>query len=262
MKNLVISFSGGKTSGMMCWHIKNNPKYKDFNKLFIFANTGKEREETLDFVDKCDKTFKLNLVWVESVVTPIKGIGIKAITTNFQNASRNGEPFEAVISKQKEVPSIVAPYCSEKLKKIPINKFAKEYFGTTNYLSALGMRFEDMPQRVCNYQVFNIVDKKIYPLLSDFDHFLTRKDVNDFWKNQDFNLNLKPYEGNCDLCWKKNNKLKAQIIKENPSIATWWDKMEKKYGGEFHYEEKTTQDLILMSNNMNQITLFEGCFCS
>jgi hypothetical protein len=34
-------------------------------KVFVFANTGKERTETLDFV-KCDKRWDLGVKWVEA----------------------------------------------------------------------------------------------------------------------------------------------------------------------------------------------------
>ena len=53
-KLLVCTFSGGRTSAFMGLMLKENPKYKEFDKVFIFANTGKERPETLDFINKCD----------------------------------------------------------------------------------------------------------------------------------------------------------------------------------------------------------------
>lgn len=49
----VVSFSGGRTSGYMLWHILNahNGVMPDGVKV-VFCNTGKERPETLDFVDR------------------------------------------------------------------------------------------------------------------------------------------------------------------------------------------------------------------
>ena len=48
MKNklLVCTFSGGRTSAFMGQFIKNYSKYDEFDKVFIFANTGKEKQET------------------------------------------------------------------------------------------------------------------------------------------------------------------------------------------------------------------------
>jgi 3'-phosphoadenosine 5'-phosphosulfate sulfotransferase (PAPS reductase)/FAD synthetase len=57
----VVLFSGGRTSAFLAKYMKEHPHYK--NCLFVFMNTGKEREETLQFADKCDKEFELNLVY-------------------------------------------------------------------------------------------------------------------------------------------------------------------------------------------------------
>jgi len=92
-KLLVCTFSGGRTSAFMSLFIKNNPKYNDFDKVFIFANTGKEREETLEFVNKCDKEFDLNIVWLEANINNEKGIATTYNIVNFKTASRKGQPF-------------------------------------------------------------------------------------------------------------------------------------------------------------------------
>ena len=63
----VMMFSGGRTSAFLAKYVKENPKYK--NVIFVFLNTGKEREETLIFADKCDKEFGLNLLWLEAKIT-------------------------------------------------------------------------------------------------------------------------------------------------------------------------------------------------
>ena len=60
MRNILISFSGGRTSAFMAKFCKEY--YCNDNLLFCFANTGKEREETLDFVHQCDKQFDLNVL--------------------------------------------------------------------------------------------------------------------------------------------------------------------------------------------------------
>lgn len=50
----VVSFSGGRTSGYMLWHIldAHGGALPDDVKV-VFCNTGKERPETLDFVERC-----------------------------------------------------------------------------------------------------------------------------------------------------------------------------------------------------------------
>jgi hypothetical protein len=44
-----------------------------------------------------------------------------------------------------------------------------------------------------------------------------------------FDLELKDYEGNCDLCFLKSIRKKKTILYENPSVHRWWLDMESKY---------------------------------
>jgi len=67
-KNLLITFSGGRTSAFMARFIQVNPAYEDYNKLYTYANTGKEHENTLKFIDQCDKEWGLGIVWLEADV--------------------------------------------------------------------------------------------------------------------------------------------------------------------------------------------------
>ena len=61
---ILVSVSGGRTSAFMAIYLKERfPKRK---LLFVFANTGKEHEATLDFLDKLDIQFNLGLVWLDS----------------------------------------------------------------------------------------------------------------------------------------------------------------------------------------------------
>lgn len=54
-----------------------------------------------------------------------------------------------------------------------------------------------------------------------------------FWSKQPFDLQLKSYQGNCDLCFLKSNKKLIQLIRENPASADWWIEQETKIGGTF-----------------------------
>jgi 3'-phosphoadenosine 5'-phosphosulfate sulfotransferase (PAPS reductase)/FAD synthetase len=51
-KGLMIAVSGGRSSAMMARHIQISEKYKDLEKLYVFANTGMERPETIEFLQK------------------------------------------------------------------------------------------------------------------------------------------------------------------------------------------------------------------
>jgi len=273
MNKILISFSGGRTSAFMCKLILEHPTYKDCEKLFVFANTGKEREETLCFVDQVDKEFNLNLVWVEADIPPTKGEGTNYRIVDFESASRNGEPFETLIQKFG-LPSKYFRHCTRDLKEVPIHKYAKSIFGN-DYLTAIGIRADEKHRLGSD-------PKKIYPLA---EIGTSEKIVRNFWERQTFDLGLKDYQGNCDLCFLKSNRKKLTLISENPNVVDWWNKMELKYGNEkqskFAADRGTTIiDLVEMAKtnftkavdkhelSKLQITMFDpemdlefDCFC-
>jgi 3'-phosphoadenosine 5'-phosphosulfate sulfotransferase (PAPS reductase)/FAD synthetase len=120
---LLISFSGGRTSAFIThWLLKN--KRSQFDMLVVFANTGKEREETLQFIDKCDKILGFQVHWIEAVTSFERGKGVSAHKVNYSTASRNGEPFEAFIQKHG-IPNQGAPRCTRELKAYPIRAYAR-----------------------------------------------------------------------------------------------------------------------------------------
>lgn len=62
----VISFSGGRTSGLMLRRILDAHDGALPPDVFVvFANTGKERGETLDFVRDCAVHWDVRIRWVE-----------------------------------------------------------------------------------------------------------------------------------------------------------------------------------------------------
>lgn len=219
-ENLLISFSGGRTSAMMTKYILDNFNEK-YNIIVCFANTGKERQETLDFINKCDKEFNFNVVWLETLVNENFGKGSKHIVTNYNEASRNGEPFEMVIKKYG-IPNKKYPHCTRELKLGPIKSYLKS-INFTNYYTAIGIR-SDEPKRLNREKAKK--EKILY--FADFVN-VTKNDVNIFWSKQNFDLKLKSYEGNCDLCFKKSQRKLMTLIKENPQITNWWIEMENKY---------------------------------
>jgi hypothetical protein len=217
---LLISFSGGRTSAYMTWWLLNNMQHK-YEMVVVFANTGKEREETLQFVDRCDKEFGFNTVWVEAFVHYENNKGTTHVVTNFNDAERNGEPFQDVIFKYG-IPNQNAPHCSRELKRQPIKSYARS-IGWKDYQIALGIR-TDEPKRL------DWVAKKKNKFLYFAELFqVTKSDVNNFWSKQKFDLQLKSYEGNCDLCWKKGLRKLMTIVKDKPELADWWREMDAKY---------------------------------
>src|SRR4051812_21794137 len=115
MKTLLISFSGGRTSAYMTKLILESNQYDDFIKIVLFANTGKERNETLDFVNECDHRWNFGTVWIESVVHHDERKGSTHKIVTYETASRQGQPFEDVILKYG-IPNAAFPHCTRELK--------------------------------------------------------------------------------------------------------------------------------------------------
>ena len=55
-QQLLISFSGGRTSAFMTWWLMQHCK-DEYEIAVVFANTGTEREEPLAFVAQCSSYF-------------------------------------------------------------------------------------------------------------------------------------------------------------------------------------------------------------
>ena len=222
-KLYIVMTSGGRTSMFLAKYIKENPKYK--NVLFVFLNTGKEREETLEFIDTCDNKWNLGIIWLEAKIIKEKGIGTTYKVVDFNTASRNGEPFESMLEKYP-LPNNMASNCTRELKQRPIESYIRDNFSDYDVFRIIGIRADE------EYRKSNtaIKDNIIYPLCDDLR--VDQKFIRKWWDMQSFDLELKDYEGNCDLCFKKSLKKRLTIIKENPSVADWWEKMENKYSSE------------------------------
>lgn len=221
-KKLCVSFSGGRTSAFMTWWLLNEWKDRDnWEIIIVFANTGKEREETLKFINDCDNNFGFNVHWVEYRPGSLKGWSSNPLIVNYDTASRNGEPFQKMISKIG-IPSQNAPFCSQVLKRNTIKAYLKKIKWKKPYM-AIGIRSDEMDRINSNWRK----EKIIYPLISFIP--TTKNDINAFWNKQSFDLRLKSYEGNCDLCWKKSFRKLYTILQENPQLADWWLDMEEKY---------------------------------
>jgi hypothetical protein len=217
-KKLVVTFSGGKTSAYMSKLLLDNWS-EQYEMIFIFANTGQEREETLVFVKQCDDYFKLNLVWVEADVVTENGAGTRHKIVNFETASRNGKPFEQVIEKYG-ISNQSYPHCTRELKISPINHYIKS-IGWVDYEKAVGIRADEKHR-------YRDKPKYIYPLILPFN--IDKTQVNAFWESMPFNLNLKAHEGNCAWCWKKSKAKHFALIRDNPQIYDFPRRMEEKYG--------------------------------
>jgi len=219
---LLICMSGGRTSAYMTRRLLIEYK-DDYEMLVVFANTGQENDETLDFVNECDIRFGFNTVWIEAVVNDGR-VGCTHNVVNYGSASRKGEPFENVVAKYG-LPNNGYPHCTRELKENPIHSYIKSIgWLKGEYHTALGIRIDE-PKRIKRNQT---TQNKMYPLVGLFPS--DKLDVMDFWEDQEFDLNLQDYQGNCKWCYKKSAKKLFKILDDDVSIFDFPMMLEQKYG--------------------------------
>lgn len=221
---ICVSFSGGETSGYMAQLIKR--EYVEFDPVFVFANTGQEREETLEFVQECSDHFGLDVTWIECVPSPTRGEGCTAKIVDFKSASRDGTPFEAAIRKYG-IPNSSFPHCSRVLKREAIEAWQRQVglrSRSVKPVAAIGIRLDEFDRASASA----VKDLLWYPLIHD--HPAAKQDINAFWADQPFRLQIKSWEGNCSWCWKKTDRKLAAIAATNPSAFNFPRRMEALYG--------------------------------
>lgn len=224
----MISFSGGRTSAYMlhqviCAHGGELPS----DVVVAFANTGKEREETLRFVHECGSQWGVRVHWLEwrDGRPGFEEVG-------FNSASRDGEPFSALIAKKQRLPNWKERWCTDFMKVRTITAFAQSIgFEPGQYTEVIGLRHDEgyrILKGIANAEKHG--RRCVYPLARAK---VRKADVMAFWSAQEFDLGLEPWEGNCDFCFLKGRGIRKRLIRERPSVAAWWAQMEAQQGGFF-----------------------------
>lgn len=219
--NVRINFSGGRTSAFMLHEILVvNGDLPDRVEV-VFANTGREMAETLDFVNECSVRWKVPVTWLEYRVVDKKA---SFEIVNHNSASRNGEPFDALILHQRRLPSPYQRFCTKELKVKTMRRYAtsKKW---KKWTTAIGIRADE------NRRAIVKEDSKEtcwYPLN---DAGVSVGDVMEFWGKQStaFNFDLRVTKGfgNCDGCFLKSEQNLSVLWKMHPDRAEWWAKKEQ-----------------------------------
>ena len=139
--NVVISFSGGRTSGYLLWLVlqANGGKLPDNCKV-IFQNTGKEQYATLDFIHACSVHWGVEITWLE-----YDGRAKFKVVT-YETASRNGEPFRKLIIDNNYLPNPTQRICTKDLKNKTMSYYVRDVLKWKEIENWLGIR-ADEPKR-------------------------------------------------------------------------------------------------------------------
>jgi hypothetical protein len=222
-----LSFSGGRTSAYMLRRVLDAyDGVLPADVVPIFANTGKEREETLRFIHECETRWNVKVRWIEwrSDRPGFEEVG-------YNSASRDGEPFAALIAKKKITPNWQMRFCTQYLKVQAMTDFIASLGWAPGYREIIGLRHDE------GHRIFKMLERNekfgrvcVAPLAKAK---VIERNVLDFWHMQPFDLGLEPGEGNCDLCFLKGRGLRKELIRRRPRSADWWSEQERSVNGFF-----------------------------
>lgn len=272
----IISFSGGRTSAYLLYKVIEAHNGVLPNYVYpVFANTGKEMPQTLDFIRDCEEHWDCKIYWMElsHIVNDGKGPTdqdrkwiFKYKETDYQNCSRNGEPFDIVINHYNKLPNATNRFCTYLLKQRAITWFERTK-GLKNPDQLLGLRYDE-PHRVHRIKSKTHKQDQLCPLYKDK---VTKETIQNFWDKSNFDLKLKAVNGhavlgNCDMCFLKGKQQTMDIMKSRPDLSDWWMEKEKQTGKTFRFDIPLI-DLLDRSKTHTNLDLFENdesldCFCT
>lgn len=222
--NVQIAFSGGRTSAFLLHELLAANGGLPDRAVVTFQNTGREMPQTLDFVREVGERWGVNIVWLEyRAAKPFFEV------VGHNSASRDGDPFDALIDKKQYLPNQQSRFCTIELKI----RTAKRYLmslGWKHWTNCVGFRADephrlDKPKPKDRWTVW-------HPLS---DAGVGRHHVSAFWKRQPFDLRLPNVKGNCwlgncDGCFLKSEASIAAFTRDFPERADWWERAEKRIG--------------------------------
>ena len=229
-----ISFSGGRTSGYLLHEVLRAwggtlPE----GAHVLFANTGREHSATYDFVRRIGEEW-CPVHWIEYRHGSYAEV-------DHLTASRNGEPFAALIERRKYLPNPVTRFCTSDLKVIPMRRFMQAK-GLDDFTTVVGLR-ADEERRVAKLR--NDPTRDIAMPLADAG--VVQADIMEFWKSHPFDLELPnndPAFGNCDLCFLKGTARIERVIRAEPERAEWWIEQERLRDARFRKDRPTYGQLF------------------
>lgn len=266
----VVSFSGGRTSAYMLWQIlQAHGGTMPEQSAVIFCNTGKERVETLDFVERVSLEWGVPVVWLEFrrwlddpgpaagrwLCKPKKArsdrTGLEVV--NYASASRTGRPFVELILGSKMLPNVAIRRCTQWLKIKTNWRYCRNVLGWREYTNCIGLRYDEPRRKVQACSKSTPGETPTTPLKPAH---VTTADVMAFWQEKrggglpleqwlalplaqrpGWDLALLPHEGNCDPCFLKGQGKLLRIMADHPELAAWWVEMETLFKGKTRLEE-------------------------
>jgi glycosyltransferase involved in cell wall biosynthesis len=230
----VINFSGGRTSALM-----TILEYKEGD-LVIFCDTGREHPKTYKFLNDFE-AFE----------------NIPIIRLKYEGG------FERLIRKRKAVPNVMMRFCTIELKIKTARRYLRS-IGCLEYLNFVGFRADEQVRIIRRRKFW----KKVTDVFTLNEKKIIKKMVIDFWKQKEYDLEVPPILGNCDLCFLKGKNAIISILREQPELADKWINDEQEIGASYIKGTSYTKLLELSKlPHFKQQDLFElepafNCSCT
>ena len=125
------------------------------------------------------------------------------------------------------IPTTNAPFCSDQLKRKPIESYLKSIgWKTSSFYKAIGIRADEIDRINQHFR-----KKKILYVLVN-ENPKTSLEIMTWWLENNFDLDINADDGNCDNCWKKDLLRLCRRARTKPKSFEWWKNVTDKYGQE------------------------------
>lgn len=234
-----IRFSGGRTSGMLLKRILDAHGGALPDDIIVsFSNTGKEKPQTLAFVNECATRWNVRIRWIE-----YRPVAPFFAEVSFLTADRKGRVFEQMVDKEGYMPNPAARLCTKNLKIKPNGRFMKA-LGLRDWVAVVGFRADEGGRVAANRDKTSLgygCDSMAFPLA---EAGLREEDVTAFWTAQPFDLQLRKGDGNCDHCFLLKTDQRIDRIRRDPDGPVWWRDLEERKGVPFRSTAPSYRQLM------------------
>lgn len=281
------SISGGRTSAKMLRVLLD----EGYDLIPMFCNTGKERNETLDFLHNIETLWNVPLVWLEytrvpashkiadiyphprSKQTVIEQMERGQLThwfkvVDYTTAKRRTDediPFDELLRWANVLPNVRTRMCSVQLKVRTMMRFLFSQ-GIYEWTDNIGIRYDERDRSLEIMANCPSYRHCRFPLIDDRT---TESDVMHFWKQQPFDLQLIPMDGNCDMCFLKAKHKRVDIARRDPQAVVWWEAQERRFAakpeiegdGKYFRKGEPYADIRYLAEHEQRLPLGEDIPC-
>lgn len=138
----VVSFSGGRTSAYLVKLMEERRKNDGWNVKYVFMDTGAEHPETYTFIRNVVKHFGIELVCLRCKIDMRPNHGTTYTEISIDDIKPDLQPWKDMMQKYG-TPYFGGAFCTRTMKTDAYNAYCKDHFGKGNYISWLGIRYDE-----------------------------------------------------------------------------------------------------------------------